>query len=46
MSKKANKTLIGVFVVAAIVMLVAAVLILGSGKFFQEKHKYVAYFDG
>jgi len=46
MSKKANKTLIGVFVVAAIVMLAAAVLILGSGKFFQEKHEYVAYFDG
>jgi paraquat-inducible protein B len=46
MSKKANTTLVGVFVVAAIAMLVAAVLILGSGKFFQEKHEYVAYFDG
>jgi len=46
MSKQANKTLIGVFVVAAIVMLVAAVFILGSGKFFKEKHEYVAYFDG
>ncbi len=46
MSKKANKTLIGVFVVAAIVMLVAAVLIFGSGKFFQKKHEYVAYFEG
>jgi paraquat-inducible protein B len=46
MSKQANKTLIGVFVVAAIAMLVAAVLIFGSGKFFQEKHEYVAYFDG
>jgi len=46
MSKKANKTLIGVFVVAAVAMLVAAVLIFGSGKFFQEKHEYVAYFEG
>lgn len=46
MSKKANKTLIGVFVVAATAMLVAAVLIFGSGKFFQVKHEYVAYFDG
>jgi len=46
MSKKANKTLIGVFVVAAIAMMVAAVLIFGSGKFFQEKHQYVAYFSG
>jgi len=46
MSKKANKTLIGVFVVAAIAMLVAAVLIFGSGKFFKEAHEYVAYFHG
>ena len=46
MSKKANKTLIGVFVVAAVAMLVAAVLIFGSGKFFQKKHEYVAYFAG
>jgi paraquat-inducible protein B len=46
MSKQANKTLIGVFVVAAIAMLVAAVLIFGSGKFFQKKHNYVAFFEG
>jgi paraquat-inducible protein B len=46
MSKQANKTLIGVFVVAAVFMLVAAVLIFGSGKFFKEKSVYVAYFDG
>jgi len=46
MSKKANKTLIGVFVVTAIAMLVAAVIIFGSGKFFKVKHSYVAYFEG
>ena len=46
MSKKANKTLIGVFVVIAIAMLVAVVLIFGSSKFFKESHEYVAYFDG
>ena len=46
MSKKANKTLIGVFVVAAIVMLVAAVLVFGSGKFFRERIQYVAFFEG
>ena len=46
MSKKANKTIIGVFVVAAVAMLVAAVLIFGSGKFFKEKSEYIAYFDG
>ena len=46
MSKQANKTLIGLFVVAAVAMLVAAVLIFGSGKFFQKKNEYAAYFDG
>ena len=46
MSKKANKTLIGVFVVTAVVMLTAAVIILGSGKFFTEKHEYIAFFEG
>jgi len=46
MSKKANKTLIGVFVVAAVFMLVAAIIIFGSGKFFQKSNLYVAYFSG
>jgi paraquat-inducible protein B len=46
MSKKANKTLIGVFVVTAIVMLTAAVIIFGSGKFFKVTHEYVAFFEG
>ena len=46
MSKKANKTLIGVFVVAAVIMLVAAVIIFGSGKFFQKSNLFVAYFSG
>lgn len=46
MSKKANRTLIGVFVVAAIAMLTAAVIIFGSGKFFKERSEYVAYFEG
>ena len=46
MSKKANKTLIGVFVVAAIAMLVAAVLVFGSGKFFREKDEFIAFFEG
>jgi paraquat-inducible protein B len=46
MSKKANKTMIGVFVVAGIAMLAAAVIIFGSGKFFQNKEQYVAFFEG
>lgn len=46
MSKPANKTMIGVFVVVAIGLVVAAILILGSGKFFTDKPKFVMYFDG
>jgi len=46
MSKQANKTLIGAFVVGSIALLVAAVLILGGGKFFSNKFKVVMFFDG
>ena len=46
MSKQANKTLIGVFVVIAAALAVAAVLILGSGTLFEQKHKWVAFFEG
>jgi len=46
MSKQPNKTLIGAFVVGAVVLVVAGVAIFGSGKFFTEVKKYVLYFDG
>jgi len=46
MSKQANKTVIGIFVVVAIALVVAAVLILGSGKFFKQTLKGVCYFEG
>jgi paraquat-inducible protein B len=47
MSKPANKTLIGIFVVGAIALAVAAVLILGSGKFFRQTTlRAVCYFEG
>ncbi len=46
MSKQANKTMIGVFVVGAIALVVAGIVIFGSGKFFQKKLKYVAFFQG
>ncbi|MBP7528577.1 MAG: MCE family protein [Syntrophorhabdaceae bacterium] len=46
MSKPANKTMIGIFVVVAIGLVVAAILILGSGKLFTDKPKFVMYFDG
>ncbi len=46
MSKQANKTLIGAFVIGSIALLVAAVLILGGGKLFSNKFKVVMFFDG
>jgi paraquat-inducible protein B len=46
MSKRANKTVIGIFVVGAIALVVVAVVILGSGKFFKQTLKAVCYFEG
>ena len=46
MAKQTSKTLIGGFVVGAVVLIVAGVLIFGSGKFFQESNRYVLYFRG
>jgi len=46
MSKQANKTVIGIFVVVAIALVVTAVLILGSGKFFKKTFTAVCYFEG
>jgi paraquat-inducible protein B len=46
MSKQPNKTLIGAFLVGAVVLLVAGALIFGGGKFFTKVSNYVMYFDG
>ena len=46
MSKQASKTTIGAFVLGAIALLVAGVLIFGSGKFLRELQTYVLYFEG
>jgi len=46
MSGKENKTLIGAFVVGAIVILVITLLALGSGKFFSKSQYYVLFFEG
>ncbi|MFA5276232.1 MAG: MlaD family protein [Candidatus Omnitrophota bacterium] len=46
MIRKANKTLIGMFVVGAAALLLAAIAIFGSGALFKVSDKYVLYFDG
>lgn len=46
MSKSANKTLIGAFVVGALALLVAAVAVFGSGRLFKSAAiPFVMFFD-
>jgi paraquat-inducible protein B len=46
MAKPASKTLIGAFVVGAVALVVAAIALFGSGKFFADRPKFVMYFSG
>jgi paraquat-inducible protein B len=46
MSKPANKTMIGLFVVGAIALVVVAIGVLGSGKLFKVSTPYVMVFEG
>jgi paraquat-inducible protein B len=43
-SKKANPTVIGAFVVTAVALLAAAVMLFGGSKFFEQRNRLVAYF--
>jgi phospholipid/cholesterol/gamma-HCH transport system substrate-binding protein len=45
MGSKINPTAIGVFVVGAVIFVIAGVLLFGGGKFFKEKITFVLYFD-
>ena len=46
MSAKTGKAIIGGFVLGALCLAVAGVVLFGSGKFFSPQKKYVMYFDG
>jgi paraquat-inducible protein B len=46
MSKKANKTIIGAFVVGAVALAVIGVMVFGSGKFLTKRYNYVLFFKG
>jgi paraquat-inducible protein B len=46
MSKQASKTLIGAFVLGALVLVVAGVVVFGSGKFFRKVTNDVMFFEG
>lgn len=46
MSKPANKTLIGAFILGALGLIIAGVVVFGSGKFFRKVNKNVMFFEG
>jgi len=46
MSKKASTTAIGSFVIGAVLLAVAGIVVFGGGKYFSKKYNYVAYFSG
>jgi paraquat-inducible protein B len=46
MAKQANRMMIGVFVVVAVLIMAASLVVFGSGKFFTKTVKCVMYFDG
>ncbi|MGO9373820.1 MAG: MlaD family protein [Syntrophobacteraceae bacterium] len=45
MSKQANTKLIGGFVIGAVVLLIAGILLFGSGKLFSHQKKFVLFFE-
>lgn len=46
MSRKASPAMIGAFVLAGVALLVIGVLVFGGRELFQEKQKFVTYFEG
>jgi paraquat-inducible protein B len=46
MAKQANRMMIGVFVVIAVTIMAASLVVFGSGQFFKQTVKCVLYFDG
>jgi len=46
MSKRANTTVIGAFVIGSIALILTAVVLLGTGQFFNERVEVVTVFEG
>ncbi|MCF8142655.1 MAG: MlaD family protein [Deltaproteobacteria bacterium] len=46
MDRQASKTLIGAFVVGAVILMAAGVMIFGSGKFLKDTSRFTLFFKG
>jgi paraquat-inducible protein B len=46
MGKPVNRTLIGAFLVGAVILAVVGVLVFGTGQFFGDKRYIIMYYDG
>ena len=46
MSKTTSKTVVGLFVVGALVLLIIGIMVFGSGVIFKRTIRFVLYFDG
>jgi paraquat-inducible protein B len=46
MAKQANRMMIGGFVVIAVIIMAASLVVFGSGKFFKKTDEYIMHFDG
>lgn len=46
MSRRANPTLVGVFVICGVALAVVATIMLGGGRFFRDTVAYMSWFEG
>lgn len=46
MSRRANPTLIGIFVLGAVILGIITVLLLAGGQWFRQRHLHTMYFEG
>jgi paraquat-inducible protein B len=46
MAKRVSTTTVGAFIVSALALIVAAVMVFGSGRFFRPRYEFVCFFGG
>jgi len=46
MSRRANPTLVGAFIIGGVALVVTATVLLGSGKLFRDTVEYISWFEG